>query len=114
MATHSSPLASKIPWTEKPGGLQSLQAGENVPMPRRASSCQEAFLHLVSCLFPLCFSSFSSFGSSQACAFYPTWLLDLWEGGWLGAWGLVSSSPQAGLQLPSTPPEKLRVSSWTP
>ena len=24
MATHSSTLAWKIPWTEKPGGLQSL------------------------------------------------------------------------------------------
>ena len=24
MATHSSPLAWKIPWTEKPGGLQSM------------------------------------------------------------------------------------------
>ena len=25
MATHSSILAWKIPWTEEPGGLQSLQ-----------------------------------------------------------------------------------------
>ena len=24
MATHSSPLAWKIPWTEEPGGLQSI------------------------------------------------------------------------------------------
>ena len=24
MATHSSTLASKIPWTEEPGGLQSM------------------------------------------------------------------------------------------
>ena len=24
MATHSSILAEKIPWTEKPGGLQSM------------------------------------------------------------------------------------------
>ena len=24
MATHSSILASRIPWTEKPGGLQSM------------------------------------------------------------------------------------------
>ena len=23
-ATHSTPLAGKIPWTEKPGGLQSM------------------------------------------------------------------------------------------
>ena len=26
MATHSSILAWKIPWTEKPGGLQSMQS----------------------------------------------------------------------------------------
>ena len=26
MATHSSTLAWKIPWTEKPGGLQSLRS----------------------------------------------------------------------------------------
>ena len=24
MATHSSPLAWRIPWTEEPGGLQSM------------------------------------------------------------------------------------------
>ena len=26
MATHSSTLAWKIPWTEEPGGLQSMQS----------------------------------------------------------------------------------------
>ena len=26
MATHSSTLAWKIPWTEKPGGLQSMES----------------------------------------------------------------------------------------
>jgi len=26
MATHSSILAWRIPWTEKPGGLQSMEA----------------------------------------------------------------------------------------
>ena len=26
MATHSSILAWKIPWTEKPGGLQSMES----------------------------------------------------------------------------------------
>ena len=26
MATHSSILARKIPWTEEPGGLQSLES----------------------------------------------------------------------------------------
>ena len=28
MATHSSILAWKIPWTEKPGGLQSMMSQE--------------------------------------------------------------------------------------
>ena len=28
MATHSSVLAWKIPWTEKPGGLQSMESQE--------------------------------------------------------------------------------------
>ena len=28
MATHSSNLAGKIPWTEKPGGLQSVKSQE--------------------------------------------------------------------------------------
>ena len=28
MATHSSILAWKIPWTEKPGGLQSIRPQE--------------------------------------------------------------------------------------
>ena len=29
MATHSSTLASKIPWTEEPGGLQSMGSLES-------------------------------------------------------------------------------------
>ena len=29
MATHSSILAWKIPWTEEPGGLQSMQLQES-------------------------------------------------------------------------------------
>ena len=29
MATHSSPLAWKIPWTEEPGGLQSMGSQES-------------------------------------------------------------------------------------
>ena len=28
MATHSSILAGEIPWTEKPGGLQSMESQE--------------------------------------------------------------------------------------
>ena len=29
MATHSSTLAWRIPWTEEPGGLQSMGLGES-------------------------------------------------------------------------------------
>ena len=29
MATHSSTLARRIPWTEEPGGLQSMGRGES-------------------------------------------------------------------------------------
>ena len=29
MATHSSPLAWRIPWTEEPGGLQSMGSQKN-------------------------------------------------------------------------------------
>ena len=29
MATHSSILAWRIPWTEKPGGLQSMESQES-------------------------------------------------------------------------------------
>ena len=29
MATHSSILASRIPWTEEPGGLQSMGVTKN-------------------------------------------------------------------------------------
>ena len=51
MATHSSILAWKIPWTEKPGGLQS--------MGRKESDMTEQFhFHFHSCFagrfFPVC------------------------------------------------------------
>ena len=36
MATHSSILARKIPWTEEPGGLQSM--GSQTPLLRNYSS----------------------------------------------------------------------------
>ena len=32
MATHSSVLAAKIPWTEEPGGLQSMGVAEESDM----------------------------------------------------------------------------------
>ena len=42
MAMHSSTLAWKVPWTEEPGGLQSLRSQESdslviKPLPHRAA-----------------------------------------------------------------------------
>ena len=36
MATHSNILAWKIPWTEKPGGLQSMGSNKELDMPEYA------------------------------------------------------------------------------
>ena len=48
MATHSSILAWRIPWTEEPGGLQSMGSQRvglgtslETPSRARASSCEE-------------------------------------------------------------------------
>ena len=42
MATHSSIVAWKIPWTEEPGGLQSLESQTEL---KQAKSCS-SFLNL--------------------------------------------------------------------
>ena len=34
MATHSSIVAWRIPWTEEPGGLQSMELQSQVPLKR--------------------------------------------------------------------------------
>ena len=44
MATHSSTLAWKIPWMEKPGGLQSMGS-------QRVRSTERLHFHLLSLLF---------------------------------------------------------------
>ena len=41
MATHSSILAWRIPWTEEPGGQQSVWL-QNVDMTERLSTAQES------------------------------------------------------------------------
>ena len=38
MATHSSIIAWKIPWTEEPGGLQSIEL-QSVDMTEQLSTC---------------------------------------------------------------------------
>ena len=38
MATHSSILARRIPWTEKPGGLQSTGCKESVVLEKTLES----------------------------------------------------------------------------
>ena len=35
MATHASTLACRIPWTEEPGGLQSVHGVTESDMPKR-------------------------------------------------------------------------------
>ena len=39
MATHSSILAWRIPWTEEPGGLQSMWSQESDTTERLTLSC---------------------------------------------------------------------------
>ena len=46
MATHSSTLAWKIPWTEEPGRLQSMGAEESSPAPQFKSISSSAFSFL--------------------------------------------------------------------
>ena len=43
MATHSSILAWRIPWTEEPGGLQSMGRKESETTERLKPSCGRAF-----------------------------------------------------------------------
>ena len=40
MATHSSSLAGRIPWTEEPGGLQSQEWNSGLPYCRQISILQ--------------------------------------------------------------------------
>ena len=76
MATHSSVLAWRIPWTEEPGGLQSMrsqrvrakllmgQKGKETDCLRwhkRFSSNQTFFFFPVICNAPVCFTWFTTF-----------------------------------------------------
>ena len=76
MATHSSILAWRIPWTEEPGGLQESDTTERVHF--------TSFLHhLNSCFFafnlekedttsnslPLSWLTFFCVGAERACTF---------------------------------------------
>ena len=45
MATHSSTLAWKIPWTEEPGRLQSMGSQRVVSEPQRPHGLQPSRLH---------------------------------------------------------------------
>ena len=53
MAAHSAILASKIPWTEEPGGLQSM-GSQRVNMPEHTYTCKtyEACLLIRATLCP--------------------------------------------------------------
>ena len=42
LATHSSILAWRIPWTEKPGGLQSMGSQSQMGLSNLAQACMKA------------------------------------------------------------------------
>ena len=50
MATHSSSLAWRIPWTEEPGGLQSMEL-QKVDMTERLTQT-DSVLQLCSAIWP--------------------------------------------------------------
>ena len=50
MATHSNILAWEIPWTEEPGGLQSM-GSQRVRHDRASQKQQVAYTHFLTC-FP--------------------------------------------------------------
>ena len=45
MATHSSILAWKIPWTEEPGGLKSMGSGESDATEHARTQLRDSFKH---------------------------------------------------------------------
>ena len=107
-AWHASPSGWGEPWADLPPSVC-------LSMPGSASSCQEAFRCFVSCLFPLYFSSFTSFGLSQTCAFIQRGFLTFGrESGWKrGVWGLPAHVGGGRWHLCSIPAEKLKASGFT-
>ena len=57
MATLSSVLAWKIPWTEEPGGLQLIGSQRGRHVFRKNSTSVEALSYLISICIPLSLSS---------------------------------------------------------
>ena len=68
MATHSSTLAWKIPWTEEPGGLQSLGLQRVGHDWATSLSVTMIILNSFSGRLPI-FSSFVRFGGQLSCPF---------------------------------------------
>ena len=57
MATHSSVLAWEVPWTEEPGGLQSMwsqRAEHDLATAHACTMCQTPFGKLSGTYYPLC------------------------------------------------------------
>ena len=48
MATHSSVLAWRIPWTEKPGGLQTMGSQSQMGLSNLAQACMKAHVKMQS------------------------------------------------------------------
>ena len=55
MATHSSVLAWEIPWTEEPGGLQSMGSQSQTRLSMRAHALTFRTVSLVFSVMILCF-----------------------------------------------------------
>ena len=53
MATHCSILARRIPWTEEPGGLQSMGCKESNMTEVTKHACKTNVKHLFPLYFPL-------------------------------------------------------------
>ena len=89
MATHSIILAWEIPWTEEPGGLQSM-GSQRLDMTEQLNNSQP--IHNQFFLSPVISScSYHFITRSFPCdRFFPSWLLMEWS----PIWGLVVEGVQ--------------------
>ena len=98
MATHSSILAWRIPWTEKPGGLQSL-VFQSVRYTWRINTLT---VDSALCWAVLCHSVVSD--SLRPHRLYPTRLLCPWGFSRQEYWSGFSYPPPGDLPNPGTEP----------
>ena len=73
MATHSSILAGKIPWTEKPNGLQFMGSQNRTRLSNRACT----YLHVCLCVLDLeCFEAGIVLCSFFECVYFKKYKLN--------------------------------------